>query len=92
MTLYVDRRPIFTIGQIWFDFAKRLPRTHPRYKRDMTEAERIYAEAMMQASEADLNAIVAQQLAAQRTCGNPRQPYWGPIGAGIFGNYPSPYP
>lgn len=88
--LFVDRRPIFTIGAIWFDFAKRLPMTRPRYKRELTEAERAYQESMQQANAEQLAKLATLQ--SQVGYYQPRQPYWGPIGAGIFGNYPSPYP
>lgn len=81
MDLFVDRRPIFTIGQIWFDFAKRLPRDYPRYQRPEMNAEDLKAYQAL--SAAQMSALQSQLSQPYSPYGQPRQPYWGPIGSGL---------
>jgi len=54
----VDRRPIFTIGQVWFDFAKRLPVTRPRYR---NEQGSLTAEQIISMQQAQMPPIFWQQ-------------------------------
>jgi hypothetical protein len=68
----VDRRPIFTIGQVWFDFVKRLPRSHPRYHSPLTDAQRAQALGMQQAS-AEMLASMQYQQAIQMQFARPFQ-------------------
>jgi hypothetical protein len=56
---YIDRRPIFTVGMVWFDFAKRLPVSRPRYRHDLK-----YASMNLQADAQQLAALAALQQAA----------------------------
>jgi hypothetical protein len=73
----IDRRPIFTVGMVWFDFAKRLPRSSPRYKGKYDNTFNAFQQASAQQ--------LAAAMAAQQQF-NPQQfmaPYHG-IG-NIFG-------
>jgi hypothetical protein len=68
----IDRRPVFTIGQVWTEFVKRLPRTYPKYKR-------LVGEVSFQQStqSAYLQAIQYQQYAQQAQ-------YTGPCGSSPY--------
>ena len=82
--------PTFTIGQVWFDFVKRLPRDFPHYRRELSDAEkelnRMYQQAPPLTPE-QMAAIAQAQMGAsfnqQQYMAYPYGYNGNPLGCGI---------
>lgn len=83
MDTEMTTRKTFTIGQVWPEFVKRLPRTQPRYRIEL--GPNPFA-AVMQSELADLQATAfqSQQINAQQYAGSlyglSSAGLWNPLG------------
>lgn len=80
----IDRRPIFTVGMVWTDFVKRLPRTYTRFKGDPQNPPDfgLQQAGLAQMSAAQMSSMQAQMLASA-------QAQYGPLRS-AFGPWPPP--
>jgi hypothetical protein len=64
MDTEMTTRKTFTIGQVWPEFVKRLPRTQPRYRVEL--GANPFAAMQRGLTDEEARALLAQQINAQQ--------------------------